>query len=168
MSDGSVSELLGRASWREAVSPGDARSGSSFERVTLDGQRYFLKRLSPASDWIMRAIGDHVHRPYLVWRAGIMDQLPACIDHAVVAMEVSGEGDDAELSVLMRDVGAHPDRRSVVGQEVMHDVRVECLPDDFNITALAAVEGARRTTATWSLSGSIGVPSRQTVTVHRP
>jgi len=107
MSDGSVSELLGRASWREAVSPGDARSGSSFERVTLDGQRYFLKRLSPASDWIMRAIGDHVHRPYLVWRAGIMDQLPACIDHAVVAMEVSGEGDDAELSVLMRDIGAY-------------------------------------------------------------
>jgi hypothetical protein len=30
----------------------------------------------------MRASGDHVHRPYLVWAAGIMDQVPACIDPA--------------------------------------------------------------------------------------
>jgi len=102
-----VSELLDRASSREVVSPGDARSLSSFERVTLDGEGYFLKRLSPASDWIMRAIGDRVHRPYLVWRAGLMDQVPPCIDHTLVAMEVSGEGDDAQLSMLMHDVGAH-------------------------------------------------------------
>jgi hypothetical protein len=87
--------------------------------VTLDGQRYFLKRLRRASDWIMRASGDHVHRPYLVWRAGILDQVPACIDHAVVAMEVSGEGDDAELRVLMRDVGAYlvPEGDTVVSEE---------------------------------------------------
>ena len=39
-------------------------------------RRYFLKRLSPASDWIMRATGDHVHRPYLIWQAGIMDKAP--------------------------------------------------------------------------------------------
>jgi hypothetical protein len=70
-----------------------------------DGQAYFLKRLSPATDWIMRVTGDHVHRPYLVWRAGIMDKAPGCIDHTVVAMEVTGTGEDATLSVLMRDVG---------------------------------------------------------------
>ena len=102
-----VSDLLARASSREVVRPGDARSLSVFERVTLDGERYFVKRLSPASDWIMRVTGDHVHRPYLVWRAGIMDRVPACIDHTVVAMEVCGEGDDAELSMFMRDVGPH-------------------------------------------------------------
>ena len=107
MSATPVSELLARASSREVISPGDARSLSSFERVIVDGQRYFLKRLSPASDWIMRVTGDHVHRPYLVWRAGIMDQVPACIDHTVVAMEVCGEGDAAELSMFMRDVGPH-------------------------------------------------------------
>ena len=100
-----VTELLAQASARVSVRPGDARSSSSFERVTIDGRGYFLKRLSPSSDWIMRATGDHVHRPYLVWSAGLMDRVPACIDHAVVAMEVVGEGDDAELSVLMRDVG---------------------------------------------------------------
>jgi hypothetical protein len=53
----------------------------------------------------MRVTGDHVHRPYLAWRAGIMDKAPSCIDHTVVAMEVAGTGDDATLSVLMRDVG---------------------------------------------------------------
>ena len=37
----------------------------------------------------MRASGDHVHRPYQVWRAGILDQAPGCIDHTVVAMDRS-------------------------------------------------------------------------------
>jgi hypothetical protein len=107
MSDSSVSELLSRATSREVATPGDARSRASFESVVIDGQGYFVKRLSPKSDWVMRATGDHVHRPYLVWRARILDRVPACIDHTVVAMEVSGEGDDAELTVLMRDVGPH-------------------------------------------------------------
>ena len=47
------------------------------------------------------------NRPYLVWQAGIMDRIPAAIDHTVVAMEIAGDGDDAELSVLMRDVGPY-------------------------------------------------------------
>jgi hypothetical protein len=101
-----VSQLLVRASAREVVSPSDGKSTSAFERVRIDGQQYFLKRLSPASDWIMRATGDHVHRPYLIWAAGIMDRLPACIDPAVVAMEVQGSGEEAELRILMRDVAA--------------------------------------------------------------
>src|SRR5579864_3617345 len=102
-----VSELLDRASLREPVYPGDGRSGSVFERVTIDGQRFFLKRLSPASDWIMRVTGDQVHRPFLVWQAGIMDRAPACIDHTVIAMEIAGAGEEAVLSMLMRDVGVH-------------------------------------------------------------
>ena len=99
-----VRDLLARASAREIVQPADGKSQSSFERVTIEGHGYFLKRLTPASDWIMRVTGDRVHRPYLIWQAGIMDQVPACIDHAVIAMEVVGPGDEAELSVLMRDV----------------------------------------------------------------
>jgi hypothetical protein len=102
---GPVSAVLARATARERLRPADARAGADYERVVADGQAYFLKRLSPATDWIMRLTGDHVHRPYLVWRAGIMDKAPGCIDHTVVAMEVAGHGDDAVLSVLMRDVG---------------------------------------------------------------
>jgi hypothetical protein len=100
-----VSELLARASARLVVQPADGKSSSTFEQLTIEGKPYFLKRLSPASDWIMRVTGDHVHRPYLVWQAGIMNNVPACIDHAVVAMEVDGTGDEAILSTLMRDVG---------------------------------------------------------------
>ena len=115
----SVTELLARASSRTVLRTGDARSGSAFERVEIDGEPYFLKQLSPASDWIMRVTGDRVHRPYLIWRAGIMDEAPDCIDHTVVAMGVAGEGDAAVLSVLMRDVGPQlvPEGDTVVPEE---------------------------------------------------
>jgi hypothetical protein len=106
MATGPVAEVLARATSRETVRPDDARAGADYQRIVADGRAYFLKRLSPASDWIMRVTGDHVHRPYLVWRAGIMDKAPSCIDHTVVAMEVAGTGDNATLSVLMRDVGS--------------------------------------------------------------
>jgi hypothetical protein len=107
MNAGPVTEWLARASARESVHPSDGKSTSNFARVTIDGQRYFLKQLSPATDWIMRATGDHVHRPYLVWEAGVMDRVPVCIDHAVVAMEIAGSGDEAVLSILMRDIGEY-------------------------------------------------------------
>jgi hypothetical protein len=123
-----VEELLAQASSRTLLRSGDAKSGSVFERVEIGGERYFLKRLSPASDWIMRVTGDHVHRPHLIWQAGIMDRAPACIDHTVVAMEVAGEGDDAVLSMLMRDVGAYlvPEGDDVV-PEAQHRRFVEHL-----------------------------------------
>jgi len=98
-------ELLARVASRQSVPPGDGRSGAAFERVTVDGTAYFVKRLSPASDWVMRVTGDHVHRPYLAWQAGIMDRAPGCLDHTMVAMEVEGADGDAVLTMLMHDVG---------------------------------------------------------------
>jgi hypothetical protein len=86
------------------VVPADARSGAVFERVVVGSDRYFVKRFGFASDWIMRASGDRVCRQYLVWQAGIMDQAPDCIDHTVVAMGVAGVGEDAVLTIVMRDV----------------------------------------------------------------
>jgi hypothetical protein len=117
---GPVSELLSRASTRQPVHPGDARGGSVFERVSIDGQGYFLKCLSRSRDWTMRVMGDRVHRPYLVWQAGMMDRVPACIDHTVVAMEVNGAGEASELLMLMRDVGQCllPEGDAVVGTGV--------------------------------------------------
>jgi len=100
-----VRDRLARASARESVQPGDGKGGAAFERVTVDGTAYFVKRLSAASDWIMRVSGDQVNRPYLVWQAGVMDRAPACIDHTVVAMDTDGAGGDAVLTVVMRDVG---------------------------------------------------------------
>ena len=101
----SARELLARAASRDSVVAGDGRSGAVYERVTVDGTAYFVKRLSPSSDWVMRVTGDHVHRPYLAWQAGILDRAPGCIDHTMVTMDLEGTGDDAELTMLMRDVG---------------------------------------------------------------
>jgi hypothetical protein len=99
----SVAELLAGASSREQVAPLDARSGAAFERIVVGPDRYFVKRLSFASDWTMRVHGDREGRQYLVWQAGIMDQSPDCIDHTVVAMSLSR--DDAVLTIVMREVG---------------------------------------------------------------
>ena len=98
-------ELLARATSRGSVAAGDGRSGAVYERVTVDGTAYFVKRLSPSSDWVMRVAGDHVHRPYLAWQAGILDRAPGCIDHTMVTMDLDGTGGDAELTMVMRDVG---------------------------------------------------------------
>ena len=103
-SENSVSELLAGASNHETVRPSDARAGAVYERVVVDGERYFLKRLSPATDWIMRAIGDRVHRTHLVWRAGLMARATECVDHTVVTMGTEGAGNEALLTIVMRDV----------------------------------------------------------------
>jgi hypothetical protein len=106
VAENAVDELLARVSSRVEVRPGDGKSGSAFERVEIDGDRFFVKRLSRRSDWIMRVTGDHVHRPYVVWRGGIMDRAPDSIDHTFVAMQLTGEGDDTVLTMVMRDVAA--------------------------------------------------------------
>ncbi|HEX9546254.1 MAG TPA: phosphotransferase [Acidimicrobiales bacterium] len=96
-----VPDLLARASSRVQVRSSDGKSGSIFERVEIDGERYFVKSLSLSTDWIMRITGDHVHRPYLIWQSGIMARAPECIDHTVVAMHL----EDSVLTMVMRDVG---------------------------------------------------------------
>jgi hypothetical protein len=101
----SAAELLAQASSRERVVPADARSGAGFERIVVGPDRYFVKRLSFASDWVMRTTGDRVCRQYLVWQAGIMDRAPDCFDHAVVAMGLDGAGEGAVLTIVMRDIG---------------------------------------------------------------
>jgi Phosphotransferase enzyme family len=130
VSNAPVAELLARASSRRTVNPSDGKSSSTFERVTIDGQGFFLKRLSPARDWIMRVTGDRFHRPYLIWRAGIMDRAPLCIDHTVVAMEIDGEGDDAELSMLMRDISPYllPEGDALVS-EAQHAGFIEAMAE---------------------------------------
>ena len=98
-------ELLAGATTRTVVDPGDARSGSVFERVTIDGGAYFAKTLGYRTDWIMRITGDRDLRTLKIWQAGIMDAVPPEIDHTVVGMAATGEGEDALLTILMRDVG---------------------------------------------------------------
>ncbi|HEX6405158.1 MAG TPA: hypothetical protein VF003_18695 [Pseudonocardiaceae bacterium] len=101
----SIAALTAGATVRERVYPADARSGSRFERVVLDSQPHFLKVLGYRTDWIMRVTGDRDQRTFRIWRAGLLHRFPAGVDHTVVAMARDGEGLDAELGILMRDVG---------------------------------------------------------------
>jgi hypothetical protein len=87
------------------LDPPDARSGSAFERAMIGGEPFFVKSVGYRSDWIMRVAGDRDLRTLKVWQAGVMAYAPREIDHAVVGMAVDGEGDEAVLTILMRDVG---------------------------------------------------------------
>ena len=100
---GSIDELVAGASHRSPVGTVDGKSGASFERVVIDGERYFLKVLSPVDDWIMRCTGNTTNWEYRVWQAGLYHRVPAVIDHAVVAMALEGDGPTARLAILMTD-----------------------------------------------------------------
>jgi hypothetical protein len=98
----SDASLLGRAVQRVPLVGHDGRSGARLERILLDdGTPLVVKRTSPAVDLVMRLSGAAVSREYELWRAGILDQLPAGVGHAVVGAWV--DGDDTVL--VMRDLG---------------------------------------------------------------
>src|SRR4249920_2003490 len=97
-------ELLAGAQSGVEVDRPDGKSGSIFEQVTIDGAPYFAKTLGYRTDWIMRITGDRDLRTLKIWRAGIMHDVPPEIDHAVVGMAADGEGEEALLTILMRDV----------------------------------------------------------------
>ena len=99
--------LLDRAVQRAPLDGHDGRSGARLERVVLDdGTRLVVKRTSPGVDLVMRLTGAAVSREFELWRAGVLDRLPAGLGHAVVGGW--REGDDTVL--VMRDLG-----ESVVG-----------------------------------------------------
>jgi hypothetical protein len=105
----SRAELLAGAESSVEVERSDGKSGSIFELVTIDGQPHFAKTLGYRTDWIMRVTGDRDLRTLKIWRAGIMRDAPAEIDHAVVGMAFDGdaENEDAMLTILMHDIGEH-------------------------------------------------------------
>jgi hypothetical protein len=83
----------------------DGLSEVPLERIVTTGpggaRSFVLKRFAYADDWVMRATGDTRGRPIQAWASGLLDQLPTCIDHTIVACAYDGEG----WAVLMRDVG---------------------------------------------------------------
>jgi hypothetical protein len=78
-------------------------SSAAFERVVIGGERFVVKHLSTSTDWIMRASGDVACRPLWMWRTGVLDALPECIDPLVV--DVAHDSATGVTSLLMPDVG---------------------------------------------------------------
>ncbi len=103
----SVDALLAGATDRQPLDASDAKSGSSLERVVIDGERYVLKHLHPDDDWTMRGFGDLGCRPVVVWTSGILDALPHAIDHAVVGAAAGLGRNGWGGALLLRDVTPH-------------------------------------------------------------
>jgi hypothetical protein len=98
---GSVDELLAGATDVTEILDSAGKSGARLERVRIDGEPYVVKYLDPATDWTMRAAGVDGSPTLELWRRGILNRLPECINQPMVGL--AREGDMTVL--LMRDVG---------------------------------------------------------------
>jgi hypothetical protein len=89
--------------WVYAMAPasfGAGNSGAALERVMLpDGTPGIAKRVVPGGDWLGRAVGGRAVTADL-WRAGVLQRLPAAIETGIVAVEPDGDG----WRILMRDL----------------------------------------------------------------
>jgi hypothetical protein len=104
---GSLEELLAGATDRQPLGGTDGKSGTVLERVVIDGERFVVKHLHPDDDWTMRGFGDLGCRPVAVWTSGILDAVPASIDHAVVGAATGLGRNGWGAALLLRDVGEH-------------------------------------------------------------
>jgi hypothetical protein len=102
----SVEELLAGVDERSPFKTSDSRSGCRFERVCSGGVAMILKYLCVDDDWIMRGTGDLDCRVLTLIESGLLDRVPECIDHAMVAAApyVSAHGHRGAV-LMMRDVG---------------------------------------------------------------
>ena len=98
---GSAGELLARASARTEVRPGD-RQGRGALGAGRD-RRGTVFRQAPQPGVGLDHAGHRRSRPPSLPGLAVrtMDRSPASIDHTAVAMQVSGAGDDAVLTMLM-------------------------------------------------------------------
>jgi len=101
---GTVDELLAGAAEREPFFTSDSKSGSAFERVTIDGEPHIVKYVHVDHDWTMRFNGDVGCHPLQVWESGLMDVLPDRIDHGVVGVAKGLGRNGWGAAILMRDL----------------------------------------------------------------
>src|SRR6476620_8509270 len=99
-----IEELVAGANDRRPVRTSDAKSGASFELLSIEGRSCFLKVLDAESDWIMRVTGNTDHWEHKVWRAGLYHRFPDVIDHTIIAMALDTSGGSTRLGILMEDV----------------------------------------------------------------
>lgn len=97
-------ELLAGCTERTPLLNADGLSAVPMERVTLDGERYVVKWLSPELDWVMRFSDDDVCRAVVMWESGLYDAVAPYVEHAVVG--ACRDDSTGRAAVLMRDLGA--------------------------------------------------------------
>ncbi len=100
----SLDELLVGVTSRQTWKNEDSLSGSTLERVVIDGERYVLKHLHVDDDWIQRVHGDIWTRPYTMWSSGLFDALPSSLDHTTVDVAAGLGRNGWGCALLMTDV----------------------------------------------------------------
>ena len=100
-----IDELVAATTSRQRFHNPDGKSGSRLDRVEIDGERYVLKVMHVDDDWIARSLGDLTCRQVTVWTSGLLDALPASIDHTVVGAARGFGRNGWGAALLMRDVG---------------------------------------------------------------
>jgi hypothetical protein len=100
----SLDELLAGATHREPFFVSDSKSGSAFERLEIDGESLIVKHVHIDDDWTMRFNGDVGCHPLQVWKSGLMDVLPARIDHGVIGVAGGLGRNGWGAAILMRDM----------------------------------------------------------------
>lgn len=103
----SIDALLAGSTDRAPLVQSDGKSGAELHRVTINGERFVIKVLDLAHDWTMRGLGDLGCATLELWRRGVLQQLPDCIDQPIVAVAHDpdrGPGGRG-TAVLMRDIG---------------------------------------------------------------
>jgi hypothetical protein len=103
---GSVDELLADAGPREPFLTSDSKSGSHFERTTVDGVAHIVKYVHVDDDWTMRFNGDVGCHPLQVWASGLMDLAPGHVEHGVVGVAGGLGRNGWGAAILMRDLAA--------------------------------------------------------------
>jgi hypothetical protein len=95
-----MTSLLASVVQRRPLDAPDGKSGSRLESVVLaNGDRLVVKHVVPAGDWIMRGTHDE-GRAAALWLDGVLDRVPAVIDHTVLGAEATEHG----WLLVMRDV----------------------------------------------------------------
>ena len=102
----SLEELLAGARDRRPFRTAESRSGSTFEQVSIDGERFVLKHLHLDDDFTMRLSGDIGCRSVRAYAAGLYDVAADVVDHAVVGAAVGAGRNRWGGALLMRDVTA--------------------------------------------------------------
>ncbi|MDN5854152.1 MAG: phosphotransferase, partial [Actinomycetia bacterium] len=98
----SIAQLLASATTRDPLATGDGKSDARLERIVVEGQTLVVKHVDLRADWLARASGERRCRHMLLWRSGVLDELPSCLDHATVGCaEDTARG---TATVLLRDV----------------------------------------------------------------
>jgi hypothetical protein len=101
-----LDDLLAGAEGRVAMRTGDSKSGSQMERLRIDGTPLVVKVLDVEDSWIMRSTGDLGTRQLRIFGSDLLDRVPSCIDHTVVAVAPAPASHRRQgTALLMHDVG---------------------------------------------------------------